>query len=145
MVFFFPHKSFKGPKLRKTVEEQKQLVAERERKAMENCQSWKGLTGEKDVANYDEGKNLSWQSLSGRLKPRTASRSVSFLLPNLPTTKLVKFVSFFCDDLCCLMIWISARTNSTRYRNHRQWNGRRKKPSMQRVRFWSTWRATANW
>ena len=85
-------KSFKGPKLCKTVEKQKQVAIERERKAMENCQSWKRLSSDKDVANYDEGKNISLQSLEGMTKPRAASRSVSFLLPNLPTTKMVKLL-----------------------------------------------------
>lgn len=91
---FFAGKSLKGPKSRKTIEEQRKLVHEREKKAMENCRSWKGLRSDKNIANYDGEKNLSLQSLQmdDKSKPRAASRSVSFLLPNLPTAKLVKLL-----------------------------------------------------
>jgi hypothetical protein len=85
----------RGPKVCKTIEEQKKLVEEREKRAVEDCQSWKELNSDKDVANYDGDKNLSLQSLSGRLKPQAASRSVSFLLPNLPTTRMVKQLKSF--------------------------------------------------
>lgn len=86
-------KSLKGPRSRKTIEEQKMLAHERESEV--NNRLWEGLKSEKNIANYDEDKNLSLQSLQvdDKLKPRAASRSVSFLLPNLPTTKLVKFSS----------------------------------------------------
>lgn len=121
---FFPLpfvKSLKGPKLCKTVEEQKQVAIEREKKTMENCQSWKRLSSDKDVANYDEGKNISLQSLEGTSKPRAASRSVSFLLPNLPTTKMVKLLKQFSENFHSIkrnLVTIGA----TRYGDNRERN-----------------------
>jgi hypothetical protein len=93
MVFSFSVKSLKIPKGRKTIEEQKKLAHEREKKAVEGYGSWEALESDnKNIAIYDDDNNLSLQSLKtdDKLKPRAASRSVSFLLPNLPTAKMVR-------------------------------------------------------
>jgi hypothetical protein len=81
-------------KARKTVAEQRRIAAERERRALEICQVGKELNSDKSrtTADYNSGRDFSLQSLKvdvDKLKPRAASRTVSFLLPQAPTINLV--------------------------------------------------------
>jgi type II secretory pathway component PulM len=100
-----PQSSSKG-EARKTLTEQRKLAAERERKALEICQAGKGPKANKSqaTADYSTGRDLSLQSLqveTNITKPRAASRSVSFLLPQAPTENLVMVIELngFCWTL----------------------------------------------